>query len=70
MVIVVPPLSNVYILPNSPFFFSLVVQIEMRTTTQNIALTKADEGVMSVLEARKSCDVIVHHEVKELGQHT
>ncbi len=45
-------------------------QVELKTSSQSLQLSKVDEGVASELAPGKSCDVIVHHEVKELGQHT
>lgn len=44
-------------------------KVELRTSSQNISLTKSDEGIAQRLDSNQSCDLVVHHEVKELGHH-
>eukprot|EP00047_Mylnosiga_fluctuans_P018249 m.68692 g.68692 ORF g.68692 m.68692 type:complete len:366 (-) comp7513_c0_seq1:319-1416(-) len=48
----------------------IILKIELRTTAQTVNLTRAEDAVVKSLGAQQSTDLVVHHEVKELGLHT
>ncbi|EAU88405.2 hypothetical protein CC1G_05171 [Coprinopsis cinerea okayama7 len=46
------------------------IKVEMQTVTTKVTLSELDEtGPTKMLEAGDSLETIVHHEIKELGQH-
>lgn len=48
---------------------SVLLKIEMQTATTKIGLAEIRPGTDGVLKAGDTIESIVHHEIKELGQH-